>query len=258
MTMSKPLDRPFRSADAPAQPAKHRAIATALTDAIQGGRFLAGDRLPSEPALSRQFGVSRHTVRAALRTLQDKGLVASRQGLGTIVQAPPAEPRFSYHLESIDDLLQYAAATPRTVRAARRVTANGPRADWLGCAPGTVWWTVRTRRVEAGSGRAIASSTIYVPDRYGAALVQARDSALPVFVLLERGFGVRIAEVRQVLSVTTASTTEARDLRLRPGDAVMAIERRFLDAQGRLAEVSRSVHPGADFRYELKVALTER
>lgn len=255
--MSKPPTPPSLAARAPA-PAKHRAVAAALADAIEDGRFRAGDRLPSEPALTRQFGVSRHTVRAALRTLQDRGLVMSRQGLGTIVQAPPTEPRFSYQLESVDDLLQYAAATPRTVGAPRRIAVDAALAGWLGCAPGTAWWLVRTRRRAPDGGRAVASSTIYVPDRYGAALTEARGGALPVFVLLERKFGLRIAEVRQVLTVATASAAEARDLDLRPGDAVMAIERRFFDEAAQLVEVSRSVHPGADFRYELKVELAKR
>ena len=40
-----------------------------------------------EPTCTQRFGVSRHTVRAALQTLQRLGLVASQQGVGTRVQA---------------------------------------------------------------------------------------------------------------------------------------------------------------------------
>lgn len=56
-----------------------------LTELITSGKLSAGDYLPSEPALSKQLGISRPTVRLALRTLETRGLVAIRQGIGAQV-----------------------------------------------------------------------------------------------------------------------------------------------------------------------------
>jgi DNA-binding GntR family transcriptional regulator len=258
MATSKPQVATISATRAESPPTKHRAVAAALIEQIRNGRLRPGDRLPSEPELSRRFGVSRHTVRAALRTLYESGLATSQQGVGTTVRNAPVEPCFSYRMKSVDDLLQYAAVTPRAIYDATRVAADDAMAAWLDGAVGAFWWVVHTRRIGSAEGRAIASSRIVLRDEFGPAIALARNSDLPVFALLERHFGVRLSEVRQVLSVAAASDEEARDLHIEPGAPVMAIERRFLDQDARLVELSRSVHPAADFRYEMKVDLAER
>lgn len=47
-----------------------------------------GTKLPSEPELAEKFGVSRATLREAMRTFESQGLLRRRQGLGTFVVGP--------------------------------------------------------------------------------------------------------------------------------------------------------------------------
>ena len=65
-------------------------VVDGVTDRIQGGLLKPGDRVPSEPELVKEFGVSRTVVREAMSRLQASGLVETRQGVGTFVLAPPA------------------------------------------------------------------------------------------------------------------------------------------------------------------------
>ena len=58
-------------------------VEAALSILIQQQR--PGDQLPPEPELARQLGVSRPTLREALRTFADRGLLVRRQGVGTFV-----------------------------------------------------------------------------------------------------------------------------------------------------------------------------
>jgi GntR family transcriptional regulator len=53
-----------------------------ITARIDAGEFPAGKRLPSEPDLSEYYGISRDTVRKAMRALQEKHWVAIVRGKG--------------------------------------------------------------------------------------------------------------------------------------------------------------------------------
>ena len=53
-----------------------------ITARIDAGDFPAGARLPSEPELSERYGISRDTVRKAMRALQDEGRVKIVRGKG--------------------------------------------------------------------------------------------------------------------------------------------------------------------------------
>ncbi len=68
-----------------------QSIANALTEDIAEGRYGPGDKLPTEAELSGRFGVNRHTVRHALKSLSDNGLVHARRGAGVFVAQVPTD-----------------------------------------------------------------------------------------------------------------------------------------------------------------------
>jgi len=70
------------------------AIATALAERVLGGELAAGDRLPSERDLAVEFGASRPTVREALRSLVEHGLIVVQPGRGAFVRSDRGPRRF--------------------------------------------------------------------------------------------------------------------------------------------------------------------
>lgn len=60
--------------------AAHQVVLERLRHAIHLGSYLPGEKLPSERVLAQQLGVSRMTVREAIRALRDEGYVSSRRG----------------------------------------------------------------------------------------------------------------------------------------------------------------------------------
>lgn len=70
-----------------------RQIEADLEVDIQTGVFGAGERLPSEHELTTKYGVNRHTVRQALASLAQKGIVKAYQGKGVFVEDEPFEYR---------------------------------------------------------------------------------------------------------------------------------------------------------------------
>ena len=75
----------------PSQRRRPRTLALELVDGlgerIRDGRLQPGDKLPTEAAVMAEFGVSRTVVREALSKLQASGLVLTRQGVGSFVEA---------------------------------------------------------------------------------------------------------------------------------------------------------------------------
>lgn len=86
-------------------------ITNALRQRITDGTYAPGTRLPSEAALCTEFGVARNTVRRALSTLQDEGLITARTGVGRFVQDETTPPRT--RSEHITENLRHQIQTGR-------------------------------------------------------------------------------------------------------------------------------------------------
>lgn len=71
-------------------PPAYQRIKDYLLDGIQAGEWAEGDRVPSEPALARRFGVARMTANRAVRELSAERVLTRAQGAGTFVARPPA------------------------------------------------------------------------------------------------------------------------------------------------------------------------
>jgi GntR family phosphonate transport system transcriptional regulator len=66
-----------------------RQIADTLHSELTNGLYPSGAKLPTEAELSARFGVNRHTVRRALASLAEEGLVIARRGAGVFVADAP-------------------------------------------------------------------------------------------------------------------------------------------------------------------------
>lgn len=112
---------------------------TVLLSGIEDGRWRVGDRLPSEPKLAADLGISRSTLREAIRQLVADGLLEARHGIGTFVARVPVPyiDRGIEELFSSRDLIEGAGFQPSTGRC--RVTLKSASAEMareLGLAPG--------------------------------------------------------------------------------------------------------------------------
>jgi GntR family transcriptional regulator, transcriptional repressor for pyruvate dehydrogenase complex len=99
------------------------AIVDQIRAAIVSGRVKQGERLPPERELAAQFGVSRVTVRDALRALEATGLVEIRVGArgGAFVSAPTG----SHVGQAMSDMVRMSAVSPEDVVEARLVVELG-------------------------------------------------------------------------------------------------------------------------------------
>src|SRR3954470_19174389 len=99
------------------------AIAEQIRGAILGGRLKAGDRLSPERELAEQFGVSRVTVRDALRSLEAMGLIEVKVGArgGAFVTAPTG----SKVAQTMSDMMLMSVMSPEDIVEARLIVELG-------------------------------------------------------------------------------------------------------------------------------------
>ncbi len=237
---------------------KHALVARALLKDIARGKYAVGGMLPSEPQLTTAFGVSRQTVREALRSLRDLGLVDGAHGVGSFVRARHPTTGYAHSFDSMEDLLQYATGTRVAIASLEEVALDAGQAQWLGRRKGERWWKVRTVRLAQSDAAPIASSTIMVPYAHGHVLHDLGHTREPIFALIERSMGERIAEVLQDISALALPAEHAAALAMRAGSPALCIERRYFGRGGGLFEVSQTFHPPGTFHYSMRLRLTAR
>lgn len=103
-----------------------KAIANALRSDLAEGRYVPGDKLPTEAALADRFGVNRHTVRHGISVLVEEGLVRTRRGAGAFVAATPTDYPIGSRVRFHENLI----AAGR--RPEKRVLALDERAATVG------------------------------------------------------------------------------------------------------------------------------
>lgn len=228
-------------------------IADALSEAIQSGQYPVGTLLPAEAELCKQYGVSRHTVREALRKLKEIGLISRLQGVGTRVESSEASSHFVLSLGSIPDIWQYVRAKPLKVLKTALITAGeaeialpkiGGREEWL---------LVEGVRFLYGKREPISHSRIHVNGRYRGVLEDVNTETDPVFSLVERRYGVQVVSIRQSISAITVPKRLAKPLQMREGEPCLEMIRTYVAADGTVTAVGSSVTPWNRFTYEMEL-----
>jgi GntR family transcriptional regulator len=210
----------------------------------------AGERLPSEPDLAKQLGVSRATLRDAMRTFETQGLVRRRQGSGTFVvgKAQVLESGLEV-LESLETLAtRLGLEISVSNLSVEQVKADEAAAKNLEIAEGTP--LLRVRRVICADGRPVA----YLVDILLETVLQMED--LPadfrgsvLDTLLQRGDILTVS--RADISATNAAADVAKALEIQRGDVLLQIIARLYSGDGHVLDYSTSYFIPGYFRFHV-------
>lgn len=203
------------------------------------GNMAGGDRLPSEPDLARKLGVSRATLREAMRTFEVQGLIRRRQGSGTFVvgQMPVIEAGLEV-LESIETMavrrgLEVSVGDLRI----ESMPADGELAAELGVPAGTP--LTRVRRVMRENTRPVA----YLADTLAAAALSPEQLG-PDFkgsvldYLLQRGDNLSVSKA--AITAVAAPTEVAKALQIQRGDVLLQFMSKLYRPDGTVLDYSWS------------------
>ena len=228
-------------------------IAGDLRRAIAGGDYPLGARLPTEHALCEQLGVSRFTIREAIRLLATAGLVRRKPRAGTIVAALPDDARYTQGIGSLRDLFQYALSTDFHYVYIGRIGLSKAQARAMSARAGEEWiYAIALRREKAG-GRPLCVTRLFLNPALKGIEQKLRGSHAPVYALIERDFGVRIERVEQVITAIALDAQDAANLGVPTGAPGLSIRRSYFDQSARLVELAENVHPAERFQYRMEL-----
>lgn len=233
-----------------ASQSRYALLAQALVERISNGLYPRGSMLPTEAELCKQYGVSRTTVREAMRALIEKGMVARKPGVGTWVRSTYADPRFVHSLDSIADVFQYGWQSAKPVMVSRRnIEATEHETEMLNCEPGQQWTRFEYMRSLAGKGTPMVHTVGYVSPLFPAAVDEIPLSVEPVYSHIERLYGEEVVTLEQRISAVSIGAREARLLKVKAGSSGLHVARHFFGLRDRLLLLTQSTYPSARFSY---------
>ena len=213
---------------------------------IGAGEFAAGGRLPAESELAGGYGVSRVTLREALRLLQRDGLVASRQGRGHFVLRGGAIREPVTRLQSVTELLASLGYAVETEVLSVRRRAAGDVAEKLGLAPAAP--VVELERVRRSGGEPL----IYSIDILPAQLVEGREAELAgSLVALLAGAGIELSSSHARIRAATLPRRVARRIGIAATMPWLLLEQVNFDARETAVIFSFDYHRGDRFDFEV-------
>ncbi len=227
-------------------------VMSVLEARIHSGELRPQMRLPSEGDLAREFGVSRGTVREALRELETAGLIERHQGKGSFVSdstgSRPAPIKYTGLLEDLYDQVRKVQ-----VRSVELETTVGPPAILaaLQLPDGTPLTVVkRDRHLD---GQPFAYTVNFLPTDIGGRIDPATLRREPLLRVLEERLGIEIGSAEQNMQARLADAETARLLGVPLASPVMFAERVYFTQRGKPLQVAHSVYR-AD-RYQFSVHL---
>lgn len=217
--------------------ALHTQISDEVRASIATGRWPVGHRLPAEPELARELAVSRGTIRRALATLIEEGLLTQSPGRGTFVVAVPSPPRAEGELRGIaeDFALQGLTLTTRVVRAEVAVPDERISSALHVLADEPVTCLTRVRSAESTP---IALLHNYVRADLAPDLNSRDLQNTTLFELLEEHYGLALAFAHRSFAAVSATAEVAEQLGLAMGAPVLHMTQTAHLADGRPLEHS--------------------
>ena len=197
----------------------YRQISDTLLAGIRDGKFPVGSFLPGEMDLISRFDASRHTIREALRVLEDMGMVARQRGRGTVVLSTDAAPAFVQMVRSPSELFSYPDTSLFRLLSDERVTADKSLARELQCGVGEEWVRISGLRTLGSEGMPICLADVYVIPDYSSIAQRLGGITRPVYEMIADTFNEKIEKITVRVFAGVLSDKKAEVLGVEPGSA---------------------------------------
>lgn len=200
-----------------------------LEASIRNGVYKPGDKIMTEAEMAKEYGVSLITVRKAVGSLMEKGLVVRKQGKGTFVTKPKYS-RNMKKLQSFTEMCEQMGVKPGAqVLENRLIMADKKVADRLGIEPGSN--VVYISRLRLADGEPVQVEKSYFPLKYAFLLEEDLNNG-SMFECLKEKAGAKVASSEKMIELCRATAEEAALMDVKKGDYLLFVKSTAYDENG--------------------------
>ena len=219
---------------------RYRVLADQLAEGIARGDHEVGTRLPTEIELSAEHGLSRWTVREALRCLEDAGMISRSPRSGTVVTASRPTDGYQPSASTPDEVMELVNRARLSKPTVQEVVADRELAERLGVECGSCWHLLAGALVLRSNPRVtLCWSENYLPNMSSTEVLRKGK-----FTLAD----VEGLTLEQVVTAETMRPEVAERLGVAPGSPALVVRRSHFDDEHRLIKVGLHTHPGDRYR----------
>ena len=200
-----------------------------LETSIRNGVYKPGDKIMTEAEMAKEYGVSLITVRKAVGSLMEKGLVVRKQGKGTFVTKPKYS-RNMKKLQSFTEMCEQMGVKPGAqVLENRLIMADKKVAGRLGIEPGSP--VVNISRLRLADGEPVQVEKSYFPLKYAFLLEEDLNNG-SMFECLKEKAGAKVASSEKMIELCRATAEEAALMDVKKGDYLLFVKSTAYDENG--------------------------
>lgn len=220
-------------------------LVEAIRDQIRAGELTAGAQLPPERELGEHYGISRMTVRQAVKYLVNEDVLVARHGAGTFV----AEPKLSFDplhaLGFTEDMMRRGADA--TSRVLEQAVVEPPAAIAVKLSIPAGERVSKIVRLRLGAGMPLLLETVYVPTSLFPGLDQADLAQHSLYEHMHMHCGVKPAGARQTLEAVPANEYECALFGVALGAPMILLQGVTVDQHNQPIECFKAVYRGDRF-----------
>jgi GntR family transcriptional regulator len=227
-------------------------VEQALIARISDGSLSPGTRLPSEDCLVQEYAVSRTTIRAAVQSLIQRGLVEIQRGKGTFVTLPKITQELTELTGFVEDMKTLGRKATAKVLDQQVVTATPLVARQLALPQGSP--VVRIQRLRLADGNPLSFDETYLPKELGRKITTNNLETEPIFSLLEQKYNTPLVEAEYRLEASCADSAVATALNIDVGSPIFLIERTSYSLGHRPVDYEKLHYRGDQIRFVTRLA----
>lgn len=219
-----------------------------IKKSIEAGKWAVGDRIPAERELAEQFNVSRMTLRQAIQTLVDEGILERRVGSGTFVANQKVQEKMS-GVTSFTDLMIAQGKTPSSKTISYHAgQPSMSESEKLELNDGEL--VLRMERIRYADKVPICFETATVPENLVKDFSKAEVTS-SLYGTLEEKAGLVPGKATQTVSAMLASEKIAEYLSVKRGEAILRLRQVSYLQDGKPFEYVRTQYVGERFEFYL-------